>query len=92
MGLLETLYNIRGYNNYAKEPYQLKKHEAIEVIAALERQIPKKAFIEAEGEKTISGICPMCECELVYIKTGRPRYVSYCPQCGQKIDWRGARA
>ena len=84
MGLLETFYNIRGYNNYAKE--------AIEVVAALERQIPRKAWIEAEGEKTISGFCPMCEHELVYIKTERPRYTSYSPQCGQKIDWRGARA
>ena len=92
MGLLETFYKIRGYNNYAKEPYQLRKHEAIEVIGALERQIPKKAFIEAEGEKTISGVCPVCERELVYIKTESPRYTSFCPQCGQKIDWRGVSA
>lgn len=55
MGLLETFYNIRGYNNYAKEPYQLKKHEAVEVVAALERQIPKKAFIEAEERLQILG-------------------------------------
>lgn len=88
MGLLETFYKIRGYSNYAKEPYQLKKHEAIEVIAALERQIPKKAIVEAEGEKTISGICPKCEQDLVYIKTERPRYFSYCPRCGQKVVWR----
>ena len=88
MGLLETFYKIRGYSNYAKEPYQLKKHEAIEVIAALERQIPKKAIVEAEGEKTISGICPKCEWDLVYIKTERPRYFSYCPRCGQKVTWR----
>lgn len=88
MGLLETFYKIRGYSNYAKEPYQLKKHEAIEVIAALERQMPKKAIVEAEGEKTISGICPKCELDLVYIKTERPRYFSYCPRCGQKVTWR----
>ena len=88
MGLLETFSKIRGYSNYAKEPYQLKKHEAIEVIAALERQMPKKAIVEAEGEKTISGICPKCELDLVYIKTERPRYFSYCPRCGQKVTWR----
>lgn len=92
MGLLETYYAIRGYSNFAKEPYQLKKHEAVEVVAALERQIPRKAWIEAEGEKTISGFCPVCEKDLVYIKTERPRYASYCPQCGQKIDWRGVSA
>ncbi len=92
MGLLETYYAIRGYQGYEKEPYQLKKHEAVEVIGALERQIPKKAWIEAEGEKTISGFCPVCERDIVYIKTERPRYYSYCPRCGQKIDWKGESA
>lgn len=88
MGLLETYYNIRDYQEYASKPYNLKKHEAVEVIGALERQLPKKAVIEAEGEKTISGFCPICEKDLVYIKTERPRYFSYCPRCGQKVAWR----
>lgn len=89
MGLLETYFSIRDYHDYETGPYQLQKHEAIEVIAALKKQVPKKAWIEAEGEKTISGICPVCERELVYIKHEHSRYVSFCPECGQRIDWKG---
>lgn len=90
MGLFETYWSIRNYQDYQTAPYQLQKHEAVEVLAALQRQIPKKVILEADGERTASGICPVCERDLVLIKTQNPRYVTYCPDCGQKIDWRGA--
>lgn len=90
MGLFETYWSIRNYQDYQTAPYQLQKHEAVEVLAALQRQVPQKVILEADGEKTASGICPSCERELVLLKTQNPRYVTYCPDCGQKIDWRGA--
>lgn len=89
MGLLETYWSIRDYQDYETAPYQLKKNEAIEILAALRRQMPRKAIIEAAAEKTVSGICPVCERDLVLIRTQNPRYMTYCPDCGQKIDWRG---
>lgn len=89
MGLLETYYHIRDYHDYVREPYQLKHNEAVEVLAAMQRQLPKKAIIVAAGEKTISGVCSNCGAELVYLRS--KKNMSYCPDCGQKIDWTGGQ-
>lgn len=88
MGLIETYRNLTAYDSYNIAAYRLEYSEAIECIQALDKQIPKKARIEARGERTISGYCPRCESELVYIvpKT-LPNYKSYCKDCGQRIDW-----
>lgn len=88
MGLIETYVNIKNYQDYEIAAYHLERAEANEVIQALEKQIPKKAKIEAAGEKTISGSCPRCEADMVYIIEGyKPSYKSYCRHCGQRVDW-----
>lgn len=88
MGLMETYVNIKNYQDYEIAAYRLERPEALEVIQALEKQIPKKARIEAAGEKTVSGICPRCEAEMVYIVEGyRPSYKCYCKHCGQRVDF-----
>ena len=57
-------------------------------IAALEKQIPKKADLEGDGYSDgqlvyDTWICPNCEkrYEVDYEK------YDHCPNCGQKIDW-----
>ena len=91
MGLMETYVNIKNYEDYEITAYRLERPEALEVIQALEKQIPKKARIEAAGEKTVSGYCPRCEAEMVYIVEGyKPSYKSYCRHCGQRVDFSSA--
>lgn len=93
MGLIETYVNIKNYKDYEIAAYKLEESEAVEVIQALEKQIPKKAVIEAAGETTVSGRCPRCEAEMVYIVQGyHPTYKNYCRFCGQKVDWNSARS
>lgn len=57
------------------------------VIAALEKQIPKKPIerhYEEEGEKPyIKYKCPSCDSPNQLIEG----YDNYCSKCGQKIDW-----
>lgn len=91
MGLIETYVNIKNYHDYAIAAYRLEESEALEVVQALEKQIPKKAFIDAAGEKTVSGRCPRCEADMVYIIEGhKPSYKNYCRYCGQRVDWSDA--
>ena len=91
MGLIETYVNIKNYQDYEIAAYKLERAEAAEVIQALEKQVPMKARIEAAGEKTISGVCPRCEADMVYIVEGhRPSYKNYCRHCGQRVDWSAA--
>lgn len=91
MGLIETYVNIKNYHDYEIAAYRLEAKEAVEVVQALEKQVPKVPRIEAAAEKTASGICPICEKDAYYIVEGiRPTYKSYCRYCGQKLDWSGA--
>ena len=68
---------------------ELSRGEAELVISALEKQIPKKPDLEADGY--VDGylaydiwICPCCETRY------EVDYDDYknCPKCGQAIDWR----
>ena len=93
MGLVECYVNIKNYKDYDIAAYRLERSEANEVIQALEKQISKVARIEAVGEKTISGFCPRCEADMVYIIEGyKPSYMNYCRRCGQRVDWSAAIA
>lgn len=88
MGLIETYVNLKDYDSYEIKAYPLQRNEANEILQALEKQIPKKARIEARGEKTVSGFCPRCEAETSYVIKGfNPTFKSYCRECGQRIDW-----
>lgn len=72
---------VRSDNSIA---YQLDTDDCdwIEMAkSALEKQIPKKP-IEARRWLYDNGlICPVCSCSIYKLS------FSYCPNCGQKIDW-----
>ena len=52
--------------------------ELKEAIEALEKQVPKKIEYTSYGYPN----CPVCEAEL-----DGCNYYSYCPYCGQAINW-----
>lgn len=60
-------------------------------ISALEKQIPKKPTYFGDGHESDGSlvryewICPNCESRYDY-EVDYDNY-SYCPNCGQKIDW-----
>ena len=60
-------------------------YKAMELaIKALEKQIPKKAIITGHNNaiNTDVGYCPICKGVIL-----RACDNSYCPDCGQKLDW-----
>lgn len=66
--------------------YPLDYTEAFEVaIEALEKQIPKKP-----REAFQSGFfwCPACSKAIKMRIEGSKINISYCPFCGQALDWR----
>lgn len=56
------------------------------VNIALERRIPKKALIH-NYRNDYDLTCNGCGKTYTYIRHTADRY-NYCPDCGQKIDWR----
>lgn len=62
--------------------------EAVQMaIATLEKQIPKKPYLQNEG---LLGVkmwhCPLCKKEVIS-DWNRDLANDYCHCCGQKIDW-----
>lgn len=71
-----------------KIPMDLTEEECKEVIAALEKQEPKKPIVRSydENEKWCRRkryYCPVCKRQLS-IKRSSDKY---CGKCGQHIDW-----
>lgn len=65
----------------------LQDIEALKVgIAALEKQMPKKVFMDMTGNGEIfdfvCSCCPNCSCTMS--DEDKPKY---CPDCGQALDW-----
>lgn len=71
----------------------LREREACAVaIAALEKQIPKKPYIqqiEVDYYEHDCYECPNCDSFLGYISECKEEHYqyNYCPECGQHIDW-----
>lgn len=53
-----------------------------DVKKALEKQFPKKPYDMKDWYE-----CPECK-EIIAVFGKKP---NYCPECGQKIDWRNSR-
>lgn len=88
MGLTETYVNIKQYNDYEIRAYHLEQNEAVYVLDALEKQIPKKPIDAHHAKVTSSGLCPSCGREIIYIHNDDSSNMrNYCRYCGQKIDW-----
>lgn len=61
-------------------------------IEALEKQIPKKPYIqqiEVDYYEHDCYECPNCDSFLGYVSECKEEHYqnNYCPECGQKIDW-----
>lgn len=59
-------------------------------IAALEKQIPKKPIATTKEKRSLGEYddwqaCPSCKMSFGYCT--RKYDVTYCPKCGQAIDW-----
>lgn len=71
----------------------LQDIEALKVgIAALEKQVPKKVKIEFATEGGCitcfeTDVCPACGKDFYIEDLGQTMYCSFCPDCGQALDW-----
>ena len=59
------------------------------VINALEKQIPKKPYIQQDNRNNDCMECPFCDSFIGYECDCRDEHyqIGYCPNCGQAIDW-----
>ena len=73
--------------------YPLDYAIAIETATqALEKQIPKKVkreFVTEGGCITCfeTDVCPVCGNYFYIEDLGQTMYYSFCPDCGQALDW-----
>ena len=61
-------------------------------IQALEKQIPKKVKREFATEGGCitcfeTDVCPACGKDFYIEDLGQTMYCSFCPDCGQALDW-----
>ena len=58
-------------------------------INALEKQIPKKPYIQQDDRNNDCLECPSCDSFIGYEYDCRDEHyqINYCPCCGQAIDW-----
>ena len=58
-------------------------------IKALEKQIPKKPYIQQDNRNNDCLECPFCDSFIGYECDCRDEHyqIDYCPNCGQAIDW-----
>ena len=58
-------------------------------IEALEKQIPKKPYIQQDDRNNDCIECPFCDSFIGYEYDCRDEHyqINYCPCCGQSIDW-----
>ena len=87
IGFATSFSNPQGIQlNTTKE--ELK--EAIRMsIQALEKQIPKKPYIQQDDRNNDCLECPSCDSFIGYEYDCRDEHyqINYCPCCGQAIDW-----
>ena len=74
--------------NYPPPNYSILRESLDISIEALEKQIPKKPFLESKkGIATIAmWHCPVCKNEIIS-NWNRDIANSYCHHCGQAILW-----
>jgi endogenous inhibitor of DNA gyrase (YacG/DUF329 family) len=68
-----------------------KRNMSIKIaIEALEKQIPKKPYLDKSDERTL---CKCPNCKYIFVTKFADgslcggRMSKYCPECGQKLDW-----
>ena len=92
---LNSLMNDRE-NHVHRDDFDdmfLQDIEALKVgISALEKQIPKKVKREFATEGGCitcfeTDVCPACGKDFYIEDLGQTMYYSFCPDCGQALDW-----
>nr|DAR79566.1 MAG TPA: Transcription initiation factor IIE, alpha FINGER, Transcription [Caudoviricetes sp.] len=86
----EALLNIRYYYAQSQKYKKLQKYNATRQLETLQelvdRVTPKKPDVNINN-----GYCPNCHQAFGLERTRqamlRPYWLSYCPCCGQAIDW-----
>lgn len=72
-------HDMRRYNVDAHDYVTVE--ELVVAIQCIEKQIPKKPNVREQGSTTVArGFCTEC-LRTVF------SFDSYCPTCGQAIDW-----
>ena len=70
-----------------------KDLEALKMaVEAPEKQVPKKVkkeFVTVNGCITCfeTDVCPVCGNDFYIEDLGQTMYYSFCPDCGQALDW-----
>lgn len=86
----EALLNIRYYYAQSQKYKKLQKYNAIRQLETLQELVDKAT--PKKPEITIhNGFCPNCHQAFGLERTKeamlRPYWLSYCPCCGQALDW-----
>lgn len=78
---------IKFLNSRQNPMLQEITNRYIAMIEALEKQIPKKPYIE-EHDYGNAYVCTICETFIHYVDDDEEHLrFDYCPNCGQKIEW-----
>ena len=74
---------------YSKDLSSKYKNGLRMAISALEKQIPKKPYIQQDDRNNDCLECPSCDSFIGYEYDCRDEHyqINYCPCCGQAIDW-----
>lgn len=68
--------------------------EKINIIEAVKKQIPRKPInVKKDGKSVCRATCPRClycfpDIGGAMESYGEVEQYDYCPECGQRIDWR----
>ena len=89
--------NTKYFDDVHCDADELREHkeyvEALkETITELEKQLPKKVkkeFVTVNGCITCfeTDVCPVCGNDFYIEDLGQTMYYSFCPDCGQALDW-----
>lgn len=84
----EQIFAYKELRNNGQAFFVNTYEDADRIIEALEKQIPKKPYLEGDGYADGAMVydvwrCP--NCDRAY-EVDSDDY-DYCPNCGQKLDW-----
>lgn len=92
----EEIKKIESAINFVDYCTPAETNEDVELagiaIEALEKQVPKKVkkeFVTVNGCITCfeTDVCPVCGNDFYIEDLGQTMYYSFCPDCGQALDW-----
>lgn len=78
--------------NEAQAQNYLSEYVCVEIIKALQKQIPKKPYsqqVEVDDYDRDCLECPSCDSFIGFASECKDEnyQINYCPHCGQSLDW-----